>query len=391
MFFGLFHLSFLGYVAVLLVVTQITIAAVTLYLHRAMAHRSLELHPIVSHFFRFWLWLTTGMVTKEWAAIHRKHHAKCETEDDPHSPQVLGIKTVLWYGTELYRKEAMNAQTMERYGHGMPDDWLERHVYAAHNALGIVAMLLINLVLLGMPGVAIWSLQMIWIPFFAAGIVNGVGHYWGYRSFECPDAARNIIPFGIFIGGEELHNNHHTYPTSAKLSVKWWEVDMGWVYIRLLSFLGLAKAKKIPPRLALAQEKKAVIDIETVKAIILNRFQILSRYSKEVILPVLSFEKQRVKNNKDSWQLLDKSKKLLIRSERLVDEKGKRHLKEILDFSHALAQVYQFRQKLMSIWEKTTLTQKELVEAYQQWCHQAESSGLKSLQLFALELKQVTK
>lgn len=386
MLFGLFPLSFWGYVAVTLVLTQITIAAVTIYLHRCQAHRSLTLHPVVSHFFRFWLWLTTGMITKEWAAIHRKHHAKCETPEDPHSPQVLGLKTVLWYGVELYRKACTESETMERYGHGTPDDWVERNVYTKHSGKGVALMLIINLILFGLPGVTIWAIQMMWIPFFAAGIVNGVGHYWGYRNFECLDAARNLLPWGFWIGGEELHNNHHTYPTSAKMSVKWWEFDMGWAYIRFLSWFGLAKPKKLPPRLSIAQEKSAV-DMETVKAVITNRFQILARYSKEVMLPVLSLEKQRLQNKAASSLMLAKAKKLLIRSESLVDAKGKHRLKEILENSQALEQVYQFRQKLIAIWSKTTLTQKELIEALQQWCHQAEASGSELLKSFAIQLR----
>lgn len=387
MIYGLFHLSLLGYVGVILALTHVTIVGVTVFLHRGQAHRAVEFHPILSHFFRFWLWLTTGMVTKEWAAIHRKHHAKCETAEDPHSPQVLGLKTVMWYGTELYRKEAVNQETMERYGHGTPDDWMERNVYTKHSAAGIVIMLLTNVILFGVPGVAIWAFQMMWIPFFAAGIVNGVGHVWGYRNFECNDAARNMSPIGFFIGGEELHNNHHTYPTSAKMSVKWWEFDLGWGYITLFSLFKLARAKKIPPRLQLAKEK-SVIDVETVKAVILNRFQILSRYSKEVILPVLSSEKQQAAN-KESWHLLDKAKKLLVRSETIVDANGKHRLKQVLENSQALAQVYQYRQKLMAIWGKTTLTQKELIEALQQWCYQAEASGLEVLRSFSLQLRRV--
>ncbi|MBI5448559.1 MAG: fatty acid desaturase [Gammaproteobacteria bacterium] len=387
MLFGLFPLSFMGYVAVVLVFTQITIAAVTIFLHRAQAHRSVILHPIISHFFRFWLWLTTGMVTKEWAAIHRKHHAKCETTEDPHSPQTLGLKTVMWYGTELYRKASKDKEIMARYGHGTPDDWIERHLYTKHSAKGVVLMFLVNLVLFGLPGITIWALQMAWIPFFAAGLVNGVGHYWGYRNFECRDASRNLFPWGFWIGGEELHNNHHTYPTSAKLSVKWWEFDMGWAYIRLLSFFGLAKPKKLPPRLVLAQEK-LTIDLDTVKAFITHRFQILARYSKEVVLPVLSLEKQRA-NNKASWRVLDKAKQLLTRSDALVDATGKYRLKEALDASHALEQVYQYRQKLNAIWDKTTFTQKELIEALQQWCHQAEASGLDVLKTFSLQLRRV--
>ena len=232
--YGLLNLSFWGYVVALLILTHITIVGVTVYLHRSQAHRALELHPAISHFFRFWIWLTTGMETKKWVSIHRKHHAKCETEEDPHSPQTRGIKKVFFEGAELYRAEAKNQDTMTRYGQGTPDDWLERHVYTQHSAAGVALMFVIDIVLFGIPGITIWALQMLWIPLFAAGVVNGIGHYWGYRNFECPDASRNILSLGAFIGGEELHNNHHTFPTSAKFSVKWWEFDLGWVYIRFI-------------------------------------------------------------------------------------------------------------------------------------------------------------
>lgn len=386
--FGVLHLSIWGYVVATLILTQITIVSVTVYLHRCQAHRALTLHPILSHFFRFWLWLTTGMVTKEWAAIHRKHHAKCETAEDPHSPQILGLDTVMWHGVELYRLASTKKETMERYGHGTPDDWVEKHVYSKHTALGLGLMFVIDFILFGIPGITIWAIQMMWIPFFAAGIVNGLAHYWGYRNFECRDASCNLIPWGFWIGGEELHNNHHTYPTSAKLSVKWWEFDMGWMYIKLFSYLGLAKPKKIPPRLQ-RMNNKAMIDVDTVKAVISNRFQILSQYSKEVILPVLSLEKQKAPC-KNSLLMLEKAKKLLVRAENLIDAKGKLRLKEVLANSQALEQVYQFQQRLMAIWDKTTLTHKELMEVLQQWCHQAEASGQEALRAFALRLKTVT-
>lgn len=385
--FGALHLSVWGYVIATLILTQITIAAVTIYLHRCQAHRALTLHPIVSHFFRFWLWLTTGMVTKEWAAIHRKHHAKCETAEDPHSPQILGLNTVMWNGVELYRFASLQKETMERYGHGTPDDWVERNVYSKYTALGLALMFVIDAILFGIPGIAIWAIQMMWIPFFAAGVVNGVAHYWGYRNFECRDASRNLIPWGFWIGGEELHNNHHTYPTSAKLSVKWWEFDMGWFYIKLLSYLKLAHPKKIPPRLQRIQGKSNV-DVDTVKAVITNRFQILSQYTKEVILPVLSMEKQKT-TCAQSLLLLEKAKAALVRAESLLDAKAKLRLKEALENSHALKQVYQYQQALMAVWDKTSLTHKELMEVLQQWCQQAELSGQEALRRFALQLKTV--
>lgn len=384
MFYGLLNLSLGGYVITTLVLTHITIAAVTLYLHRCQAHRALELHPIVSHFFRLWLWLTTGMETKAWAAIHRKHHAKCETVDDPHSPQVMGLKKVLWEGAELYRKEAKNTETLTRYGYGTPDDWIERHLYTPYSAKGILLMLLIDLVLMGIPGITVWAIQMAWIPFFAAGIVNGVGHYWGYRNFECLDAARNIFPWGILIGGEELHNNHHTFGTSAKLSVKWWEFDIGWAYIRLLQFFKLAKPKKVPPVLQVIPGK-AAIDAETLKAVLLARFQIMAHYTRDVMLPLLREERRKASDT--SRALLKRTKSLLVRAEPLVSESGKQRLKDTLERCHSLQQAYHYRERLQEIWGRTTASQKELLDALQEWCKQAEMTSISALREFSKNLK----
>lgn len=381
---GILHLSLWGYVVAALILTQITIASVTIYLHRHQAHRALDLHPIISHFFRFWLWLTTGMVTKEWAAIHRKHHAKCETAEDPHSPQVMGIRKVFWEGAELYRKEAKNTETLERYGHGTPDDWIERHLYSGRSKLGITLMLFINVILFGIPGITIWALQMVWIPIWAAGVINGIGHYWGYRNYECPDAARNVFPIAFFIGGEELHNNHHTFGTSAKFSTKWWEFDIGWFYIKLLSFFRLATVKKTVPQLTTVPGKSA-IDAETLKALIINRFQILSRYSKEVILPVLQEEKRLA--GETSRQLFRRAQTLLIRETSLVDPIDKKKLALLLNKKQTLQKVYHFRMELQAIWDRTSASQKELLDALQAWCHQAEESGIAALKEFAGRLK----
>src|SRR5579862_9610583 len=274
--FGLIQLPWWGYIVVLMVFTQFTILGVTLFLHRCQAHRALTLHPIVSHFFRFWLWLTTGMETKKWTAIHRKHHARVETDEDPHSPVALGIKKVFFQGAELYRKEAKNNETMERFGEGTPNDWLERRIYVPYSAFGIFIMLGLDLVLFGPIGLTIWALQMMWIPLFAAGVVNGIGHYWGYRNFECKDASRNIVPLGIFIGGEELHNNHHAYATSAKFSAKWWEWDTGWFVIRLLQLFGLASPKRVLPTPKM-QPNKTQIDSDTLSAVITYRLQVMAR------------------------------------------------------------------------------------------------------------------
>jgi stearoyl-CoA desaturase (Delta-9 desaturase) len=381
---GLLNLPWWGYIVATLIMTQVTILAVTIFLHRCQAHRAVDLHPIVSHFFRFWLWMTTGMETKQWTAIHRKHHAKVETADDPHSPQVKGIWTVLWQGTELYRKESRNAETMVRYGEGTPDDWMERNVYVAHSALGIMIMMGIDLVLFGPIGLSIWAIQMAWIPFFAAGVINGVAHYVGYRNYECQDASRNILPIAFFIGGEELHNNHHTYATSAKFSNKWWEFDMGWLVIRTLQIFGLAKPKRIPPKPHLVADKTS-IDIDTLKAILTNRFQVMARYSKDVIMPVLREEKRRA--GLAGSALLRHARTLLIREPSLVDSQGQQQLTKTLESFSALNAVYEMRLKLQNIWARSTASQKDLVEALQEWCRQAEATGIEALREFVRHLK----
>ncbi len=384
MMFGLIQLPWWGYLVVLFVLAQLTIISVTIYLHRCQAHRALDLHPIASHFFRFWLWLTTGMETKKWTAIHRKHHAKVETEEDPHSPQVKGIWKVVLEGAELYRKEARNKETMERYGQGTPEDWIERHVYEKHSAMGITLMLIIDIVLFGTMGLTIWALQMVTIPFFAAGVVNGLGHYVGYRNFECPDASRNLIPIALFLGGEELHNNHHTYGTSAKFSVKWWEVDLGWFLIRMMQMVGLAKPKRTPPKPSV-HEGKTSIDIDTLKAILTHRFVVMARYSGDVILPV--FREERLRASEAGKAVLRRIRKLLVREQSLVDVNAQKRLANALAEYRSLNVVYQFRLKLQNIWVKSTASQSELLEALQEWCHQAEASGIHALREFVNHLK----
>ena len=381
---GLLHLSWWGVVIATVIMTQTTIFAVTLYLHRCQAHRALELHPIVSHFFRLWLWLTTGMETKQWTAIHRKHHAKVETVEDPHSPQAKGIGQVLMYGAELYRKEGRNQETLDRYGEGTPDDWLERNLYSKHSALGLWIMYFIDVALFGPIGISIWAVQMAWIPMFAAGIINGIGHYFGYRNYECQDASRNIFPIGFIVGGEELHNNHHTYATSAKFSVKWWEFDTGWMVIKMLQAVGLARPKRIPPKLHLDMAKSC-IDIDTIKAIITNRFQVMSRYSKEVIVPVLREERGRA--GLAGARMLKRARKLLVREPSLVDSEGMQQLEQTLESYSALKVVYQLRLKLQAIWARSTASQKELVDALQDWCRQAEATGIDALREFAGRIK----
>ncbi|MDX1251831.1 MAG: transposase [Gammaproteobacteria bacterium] len=384
---GLLNFSVWGYVAAALIMTHITIAAVTIYLHRHQAHRALDLHPVISHFFRFWLWLTTGMVTKAWAAIHRKHHAKCETEEDPHSPQVLGIKKVLLEGSELYRKEAKNQETLDKYGHGTPDDWIERHLYTPHSKYGIVLMLITDILLFGVAGITIWAVQMLWIPITAAGMINGIGHYWGYRNYEPQDASTNIMPWGIIIGGEELHNNHHAFPSSAKLSSKPWEFDIGWLYIRTMETFGLAKVKKVAPEPVIVAGKQAV-DMETLRAVIVNRLHVLSHYGREVVQPVL---KDELRKADDSCRaLLARGRRLLVRDQSLMDEAARNQLHSVLDRSQELRTVYQYRQKLQEIWQRSTVTQDSLLHSLQEWCHQAEETGIKRLQDFSKSLRGYT-
>lgn len=386
MLFGVLNLSFWGYVIATLILTHITILGVTIYLHRHQAHRALDLHPVIAHFFRFWLWLTTGMSTRAWVAIHRKHHATCETKDDPHSPIILGLKKLLLEGAELYKKEAKNPETIAKYGKGTPNDWLENNLYVPHCVMGLTLMMIIDLILFGLPGISIWGIQMIWIPFWAAGVINGVGHYWGYRNYECTDAATNIFPWGILIGGEELHNNHHTFASSAKLSVKWWEFDIGWAYIKLFSWLGLAKVKKLPPEIAVAPGK-LTIDMDTIRAVFSNRFQIMAQYAKHVVDPVFEAEKEQA--SRDKRPFFHRTRKLLTRDQILMTEARKERLANLLENDGTLKQVYQFRMKLQDIWSLTASSQKDLIAALQQWCKEAEETGIDALKQFSYRLKSL--
>ena len=341
LFSGLFDLPWWGHVVAALALTHVTIAAVTIYLHRCQAHRALDLHPAVSHFFRLWLWLTTGMVTKEWAAVHRKHHAKCETPEDPHSPQIYGINRVLWLGVVLYVKECAKPETLERYGRGTPDDWIERNVYSKLAIYGVFITLAADLVLFGViPGALIWLTQMAWIPFWAAGVINGVGHYWGYRHWPTPDASTNIVPWGILIGGEELHNNHHAYPTSAKLSSKWYELDAGWLYIRILEALGLATVKHVAPTPRFTAPKPAV-DPNTLEAVIRYRYDVLARYA------------------------------------RMLHELERARLAQVLPKSRTLQTMYSMRHELAAVWDRSKAPREQLVRQLQDWCARAEASGIR--------------
>ena len=383
---GLLRASIGQTVIYTLIVTHITIAAVTIYLHRHQAHRALELHALPSHFFRFWLWLTSGMVTKEWAAIHRKHHAKCETVDDPHSPVIRGIKNVLLEGSEMYRAESKNLETLEKYGHGTPDDWIERNLYTRFSWQGVSLMLIINVVLFGVLGATVWAVQMLWIPIFAAGIINGIGHFWGYRNYDCADAATNIFPWGILIGGEELHNNHHTFGTSAKLSSKWYEFDIGWMYIRMLEIIGLAKVKKVAPAPKFDRQKM-VADFETLQSIVSNRYDVMAKYAKSLKITwrdelVHLREKRQLESH-----FLKSSKRLLHRAPAKLEAPQHQQLSELFQHSKALQTMHEMRCELSALWDRSNSSREQLLHQLQDWCTRAETSGIKALQEFSYRLR----
>ena len=387
LFSGVLDLPWWGLVTVTLVLTHITIAAVTIFLHRHQAHRALDLHPLASHFFRLWLCLTTGMETKEWAAVHRKHHAKCETADDPHSPKIYGINRVLWGGVFLYVKEAHKKETLERYGHGTPDDWLERNVYTSRAKIGLIVMGLIDVIMFGaVPGLLVLAVQIAWIPFWAAGVINGIGHFWGYRNWSCADASTNIFPLGILIGGEELHNNHHAFGSSAKLSNRWYEFDIGWMYIRILKALGLAQIKKVAPRPRFTQAKP-VADLDTLQAVITYRYDVLANYAKslkntykEELNLLRRFAPQDAK-------LLKGLKRWLNRDEAQLRADERSRLAAALAKSEKLSKVYGMRRELAALWERSNASREQLLKQLQDWCGRAEASGIRQLEEFSLSLR----
>ena len=365
--------------------THITIASVTIFLHRSQAHRALDLHPAVMHFFRLWLWLGTGMVTKEWVAIHRKHHAKCETEEDPHSPQTRGIDTVLWRGAELYRAEAKNLDTMAKFGHGTPNDWIERNLYTRYSWQGVGLMLILNLALFGAAGAAVWAVQMLWIPITAAGIINGIGHYWGYRNFEAPDASTNVSPWGVIIGGEELHNNHHTYPTSAKFSVKPYEFDLGWFYISLMRRIGWANVKKVPPKLRLGTIKP-VADEKTLEAVIANRYEVMAGYAREMKRACRA-EIAQLKARGQDFDMLKGAKRWLHRDDDKVPAAAKPQLQQVRAAHPVLDKMVSMREELRQMWLNTNHSREQLAADLQGWCRRAEESGIEALRQFSLKLR----
>ena len=381
------HLPVWAYILIILGLTHVTIVSVTVFLHRHQAHRALDLHPLVSHFFRAWLWLTTGMSTTAWVATHRKHHARVETEDDPHSPQVLGLRKVLWQGAELYRLQARNRETLAEYGHGTPDDALERHLYRRFPSGGIVLMLILDVVLFGAIGLTVWAVQMLWIPFFAAGVINGVGHWRGYRNFESQDTSTNIVPFGVLIGGEELHNNHHAFPGSARFSSKWFEFDLGWQYIRTMQSLGLARVRKLAPKLVIDFNKR-LADLDTVRAIVANRLQVMTDYAHVVVKRV--YKQEKIEATAAKRRLLASNRRLLIKHPTLLDASAKQRLDELFSHSATLHTVHEFGQRLQRMWQEKSASYEHLLESLQEWCNQAEATGIEALQEFAAKIRGYT-
>ena len=381
---GLLHPSWWQVALYTLVATHITIVSVTVFLHRHAAHRALDLHPVLAHAFRLWLWLTTGMVTKEWASIHRKHHTVTDVEGDPHSPVVFGIRKVFWQGAELYRDSSADKQIMARFGAGLPNDWIERNLYSKYTALGVTLLAITSVVLMGPLGLTAWAMQMIWIPLFAAGVINGIGHYWGYRNFECPDAATNIVPWGILIGGEELHNNHHTYPNSAKLSAKWFEFDIGWMYIRLFEMAGLAQVRSAGPVVRRVAVKDA-IDMDTLWAVVNDRFRVMARYASQVVGPLAEAESARV--GVEMRPVMQRAKRLLCRTDMLVKDEDRKQIALAITSSPLLRQVYEARLQLQAVWAKRSGNKDELLAAFVKWCHEAEQSGIDALRDFVRELR----
>lgn len=379
---GLLNLSFRGLLAVTFVFVQISMMGVTLYLHRDQAHRAIDLHPVLRHFFRLWIWLTSGMVTRDWVAIHRKHHALVEREGDPHSPKVFGLRKVLTEGAELYRSEAKIGATLEKYGRGTPDDWVEKNIYSRFSVFGIYLVLVVDVILFGVIGLTLFAIQMLTMPVFAAGVINGLGHAKGYRNFETDDTSTNLTPIAVFIGGEELHNNHHAFPTSARFSARWYEFDAGWMYIRILAALGLCKVRRLAPQPAVADSPRAV-DIQTLTAVLQNRMHVLRNYTRKVTLPVFRREKRVNRGN----ETLRRARKLLVSGPILLDEAAKARLARLLEDNLALRTVHEYRQQLLELWGQANVSNERLIRQLKEWCNRAESSGIDALHDFSANLR----
>jgi len=376
---GLLQFGWAGLLVYLLVATQLTIFSVTLYLHRSQAHRGVDFHPVLAHFFRFWTWLTTSMITKEWAAIHRKHHAKCETEEDPHSPMYKGIRTVFWRGVELYREARNDRESIEKYGKGCPEDWIERKVYTPHATMGPTLLLFISLALFGLPGVAVWAIQMAWIPFWAAGVVNGLGHWWGYRNFETTDTATNLTPWGVWIGGEELHNNHHAFPSSAKFALRKFEFDIGWAAIKAFETVGMAKVLRVAPSLDVRPNIN-VPDGETIKALLTHRFQAMTDFHRNVLKPAL-------REAGKGASLPRALRKGLSDDGRWLKPDAREQLQAWIAQNPSIRALVEHRARLAAVLEARGNDAAATLQNLQAWCKDAEASGIRALEDFSARLK----
>ena len=379
--YGLVKLSFWGYVLTTFILVQVTMLAVTLYLHRDQTHRAVDLHPALRHFFRFWIWATSGMITGEWVAVHRKHHAFSDVDGDPHSPVILGLKKIMLEGAEVYRESSRAPHMVAKYGRGTPEDWLERNVYARHRNLGIVLLVLTDLVVFGVPGIIILSVQLISMPLMAAGVINGLGHAVGYRNFECDNAARNLVPWGLLTGGEELHNNHHAFPSSARFSMRRGEFDIGWMWLNIFSALGLAQIRKVAPR-ALEEAPRPIVDLETVKTVITARMDVLRNYARSVTLPVLKAEAAA-----SAGRVSLRVRRLLVRHPCMLDARARARLQQVLADNAALRTVHEFRDRLAVLWSGTIGNNERLTAHLREWIREAEASGIERLQEFARSLK----
>lgn len=384
---GLLNASTWQIVIMTLIAVQVTLAGVSLFLHREQTHRGIILNPFLRHFFRFWTWFTTGMLTKDWVAIHRKHHAFCETQQDPHSPQIHGIRKVLFHGVNLYTQERKKRETIEKYGKDTPNDWIERNIYTRFHYLGIVLLALTDIALFGVIGLLVYAIQMLWIPFFAAGVINGIGHFTGYRNYRTDDSSRNITRFGFFIMGEELHNNHHAFPSSCKFAHRKGEHDIGWYLIKVLSFLKLCEIKKVVPVLN-ENSRAETINSDTVKAILTHKFNVLQQYIKDVIKPTVMNEyhdaSRKVKKH------LNRYMSSLSLDPKFIKKDIRKKISDNIDNSTTINTLIAYKQELQSIWNNNTLSMDEMITAIKDWCQKAEHSGISFLQEFAKKLSTYT-
>lgn len=377
---GLVPLPWWGYVLVGAVTIHLTVVGVTLYYHRDQAHRALDLHPVLRLFFRFWVWATTAMVCHQWVAVHRKHHAFVEREGDPHSPQLLGISTMLRNGAYVYQCATRDRAAVDAYRHGTPDDAFERFCTRFPHA-GVVLLLIAEMTLFGAPGVAVWAFQMLNMPVLASALINGLGHYAGYRNFDCRDASTNVVPIGVLAGGEELHNNHHAFPSSARFSVRRFEFDVGWLYIRVLAALRLARVRRVYPRPRLASHP-ARIDFDAVRAVVTNRLHVLRAYRRDVLLPVLYQELERHGRSRYFKRL----RRLLLRDDRLMDPRLLEHRDRLIGRMPRLSAAWEYRERLRAIWEERASSNERVLARLRGWCQEAEASGIARLAEFADQL-----